>query len=622
MAQFEFRDLELDRQQIRLFHLQPGEFHDPISGMLSIAYLEDGPKYEALSYVWGDPNVCMNISLDGHDVPVTTNLWAALRRCKSQAVVIPSYPLMLTMYDPVRGPCEERVLWIDALCINQANNIEKTHQVELMTEIYKSTWRGIVWLGDFEDDAVVKPGTNLTSYRDFGLTMDKDLAKMAFQFLERLSKLSVNGHFTTETENVQAGWVAIMEPEVTAFQKLVSLEWFTRIWTVQEFVLPPRVELALGDITCEQAFDLLISKPASEILKHYHWDVGCCRAVEAKVPNLLASLTDLLECLHSTRSMRRFFPIHVRYAIPYFQNRYCADPRDKLFGLLGLAHPNARQLVNYTLDKKQVYAELVRYRLRSEGSLQPLMRLTERDRDTSLPSWVPDLEGAVFRDPPHDVSSTELNYIAHYAPLFSTGTRRTMELGIGTEDELRLGGRRVGSVRHICKGPSRSLWQDSGSRQFKQQLRESWRALLDADATLDWSSYPGGGTYTEAFWRTRTCDVDVSRNSNYRARRVTVDDEETMKNYLDLGGVGRGITLLTTFFITHQGYIGVGPEDTRVGDAVYVLFGGSVPFLLRETPESQDRRGTHTYVGHTYVHGIMDGEVLEQDIPDEQVILV
>lgn len=530
---------------------------------------------------------------------------------------------MLTIYDTVRGPTEERVLWIDAVCINQADDIEKTHQVGLMTEIYKGTWRGIVWLGDFEDDAVAKPRTSLTSSQDSGISMDKDHAKLAFQFVERLSKWSINGHFTTETENIQPGWVTIVEPELAAVQRLLSLEWFTRIWTVQEYVLPPRVELALGNITCGEALEVLPSEASRGFAKHFEpREAGCCAAVRAKVPNLMRTMFGFINQLLFVRHLRQLLPLPAGDVIRLFQHRQCVDPRDKVFGLLGLASPNARQLVDYTLDEKQAYAELIRYGLRSRKSLNSLMRLTERDRDTSLPSWVPDLERAVFDGLPYNVSTVELTYTTKYAPLFSAGTRRTMELGTGMEDELQLGGRRVGSIRHICKGPSRSLLQDRRYRGFGQRSRDIWRALLDADATLDLSNYPGGGTYTDAFWRTRTCDVDTSLNSNYAFRRIAVGAEERVKSSLDRMGVGNGITPLTTFFITHQGYIGVGPEDTQVGDLVYVLFGGEVPFLLREIPESQDRRGTHTYVGHTYVHGIMDGEVLEQDIPDEQVTLV
>lgn len=84
-----FRKLELEREQIRLLHVQPGEFNDHISATISLAYLGDHPRYEALSYVWGDPRVCLDITLDGQTVSVTINLWAALRRRTHQTVLDP-----------------------------------------------------------------------------------------------------------------------------------------------------------------------------------------------------------------------------------------------------------------------------------------------------------------------------------------------------------------------------------------------------------------------------------------------------------------------------------------------------------------------------------------------------
>lgn len=87
MPHYNFQRLELEREQIRLLHVQPGEFHEPVSATMSVAYLGDHPEYEALSYVWGDPRVRLDITLDGQTVSVTINLWAALRRRMPQTVL-------------------------------------------------------------------------------------------------------------------------------------------------------------------------------------------------------------------------------------------------------------------------------------------------------------------------------------------------------------------------------------------------------------------------------------------------------------------------------------------------------------------------------------------------------
>lgn len=524
----------------------------------------------------------------------------------------------------MRHPVEERVLWIDALCINQADRIEKTYQVGLMTEIYRNAWRSLAWLGEFEEDAVLKPNMTLEAYRQSGVTMHKNHAHTAFRFVEKVSTLSKEGHFTVEedSENLQPGWVSVTESDVTAVQELMNLKWWTRVWTVQECVLPRRVELRLGTLSCEDALSLLASKSDGDMWKHDPLYGRCCETVFTRLPQFPALFHYFYNRMPCLRKINRRLPLSLGDSISRFRYRQCEDPRDKVFGLLGLTHPEARQLVDYRLDKTQVYTKFIRYDITSTNTLRPLMRLSELCRDTSLPSWVPDLEAEVLDDPRLNILELEMKYISACPDIFGAGTQRSVELGVSREDELFLGGRRVDTIIRICKGPARTLWQNGGDARLMPQFRARWRSLLEDEPSLDLSSYPSGGTYEESFWRTCTCDVYVSRSLDNRARRLTAEDEERVEAELATGAYGSGITPTTTFFISHHGYIGVGPEDTRVGDAVYVLFGGHVPFILRDIPEAHDTGGSHNFVGHAYVHGIMDGEALHTNIPDETVMIV
>jgi hypothetical protein len=60
------------------------------------------------------------------------------------------------------------------------------------------------------------------------------------------------------------------------------------------------------------------------------------------------------------------------------------------------------------------------------------------------------------------------------------------------------------------------------------------------------------------------------------------------------------------FFITRNGYFGLGPQAARQGDRIVVLLGVDVPLVLRRLDK------THHVVGEAYVHGIMNGEAVEQ----------
>ncbi|KAJ9618447.1 hypothetical protein H2203_009044 [Taxawa tesnikishii (nom. ined.)] len=125
--------------QTRLLCLQPGRFGDPIIADLSVVDLiyfegvvaretEEVLAYEALSYCWGEPQYEYPIRLNGHLYSVTRNLYAALQH--------------------LRFEDRRRWLWIDACCINQYDNAEKSSQILNMLAIFEKAETVIVWLGE------------------------------------------------------------------------------------------------------------------------------------------------------------------------------------------------------------------------------------------------------------------------------------------------------------------------------------------------------------------------------------------------------------------------------------------------------------------------------------------
>jgi hypothetical protein len=79
-------------------------------------------------------------------------------------------------------------------------------------------------------------------------------------------------------------------------------------------------------------------------------------------------------------------------------------------------------------------------------------------------------------------------------------------------------------------------------------------------------------------------------------------------------------------FVTKRGHLGLGRADTRVGDEVILLIGGSTPFIVRRAHHSVDRKGApadalYTLIGDCYVHGLMDGEGMELGIKEGLIYL-
>lgn len=155
--------LDTAKRQIRLLHLDPGEEDTELSGALRDASLDDEPVYEAIPYVWGaweDPGSII-IKQFEEVVSITANLQAVLRS--------------------VRLPNRPRVLWVDALCVNQNDLEERGSQVSIMGEVYGQAHQVLVHLGDSLEgcelaiEAVRRLGDdtslNASTYMDHGLNI-------------------------------------------------------------------------------------------------------------------------------------------------------------------------------------------------------------------------------------------------------------------------------------------------------------------------------------------------------------------------------------------------------------------------------------------------------------------
>lgn len=122
---------------IRLLRLMPHQDKNaPIRCQLFDYPLHDSDKgthlYETLSYVWGSSDRPQSILIGDCDFPVTANLYAALEHLQDRFL--------------------ERVLWVDAICINQKDMEERSRQVQAMAMIYAKSSRVLVWLGQAETD--------------------------------------------------------------------------------------------------------------------------------------------------------------------------------------------------------------------------------------------------------------------------------------------------------------------------------------------------------------------------------------------------------------------------------------------------------------------------------------
>jgi Heterokaryon incompatibility protein (HET) len=131
----------LHEDSIRLLILEPAKMGERICCRIEQSRLSLNPKYNAISYVWGESLNKYVISIDGYTFEVRRNLYNALQ-C-------------------FRNECVPRTLWVDAICLNQNDIVERNHQVKLMRRIYAKTELTLIWYGEATEEDM--PGLELIS---------------------------------------------------------------------------------------------------------------------------------------------------------------------------------------------------------------------------------------------------------------------------------------------------------------------------------------------------------------------------------------------------------------------------------------------------------------------------
>lgn len=198
-----YRPLNASKHEIRLLRLHPGQDHDPLVCTFeytSLASKQNIP-YETVSYCWGrDPGEAV-IEIDRRPAKVT---WSAVR-----------------VLHRLRHREKSRMLWVDAICINQGSNSERSQQVAIMSMIYSQTWRNLVWLGgdDTSAGAVETALTNVVAHMNkktsdcrklFNMTHEKTGARDLLKDGTLFRKMA-QGH-------------------LDALLPLFSRPWFGRLW--------------------------------------------------------------------------------------------------------------------------------------------------------------------------------------------------------------------------------------------------------------------------------------------------------------------------------------------------------------------------------------------------------
>ncbi|KAJ3548806.1 hypothetical protein NM208_g819 [Fusarium decemcellulare] len=329
--------LDYDSQDIRLLKIQPGQRSDAVRLQIFTASLGDPPEYNALSYTWSNEGSDVIVEVGNQTILVSESLHQALVH--------------------LRQPTTESVFWIDAICINQTSTQDKNHQVPLMDKIYSSAREVIVWLGNAGED--MEPAIKFLNDIETNLPAKFD-SKDLNQFEDYLRD---------QDDIFDVGLIAL-------FQK----RWFNRTWILQEAALPVKEPKFLwGPNLFSWSTFICLDSCMRTVFRNRHHGGFCGihdlhdsrQAVQRNFGAWTFKALDRLRENIQTLQPRRL-PLDA--LIFMTRTASASDPRDRIYGLLGLTNESyGHQIqVDYAKPVAEVFRDAMANLLLGQRGLASL----------------------------------------------------------------------------------------------------------------------------------------------------------------------------------------------------------------------------------------------------------
>ena len=671
MEKFQYTPLNVSKSEIRLIELLPRATKcSSQSGLaprcnLILVSLDDKPNYAALSYSWGDPRDTQTITIGSCSVPVTRNLYSALKHLQYEKTA--------------------RVIWVDALCINQSDNEEKGWQVELMREIYQRATFVSIWLGP-ADSTSDKVMDYLHSFgikaMEFGLDGGPDIIrnvsmqwkKLASQpssfrdrSMQRVTIESSNGtendlHFLMKDLNelyysISGSHELDRLLPVQGMANIFAREWWSRTWVLQEISLAQKANFICGT-------KRLSRRQCTAALRVFKalWEVLSENLIlNGAVPTLYQNSIMMADfdrrsnvtlCMWNTVRESPFPLLALlrstclgNFETPFGRRNYhlkATDPRDKIYGLLGLADDRDRLKEfgiqpDYTQSCRDLYIS-VAVALLQQGHISALSLIQFPKAQAGLPSWVPDWSKPLKSS----IQATGTDHMTHEPefrasgtfiptkPVFNlAGAMPSVSLSASICDEVyevsttlvefyplkdeSILPRLVRAKRLLTESIRLTFLRGNLYRTIKERIRAAARTVAGEIGYNDNGKWDriGNQRYRTALSLLAIPINDPDEANLFDGKFLKLLMSEGLQPEINMLAVGKYIGDIEAksrgrkLFVTTKGHLGLGPDHLESGDLVTVLFGCQVPFLLRKSVN-----GKYEVVGEAYVDGIMDGEAV------------
>ena len=631
---------------IRLLTVLPGHDDDKIFCQLRVASLQqvaNNATYESLSYCWGGEDASMCISLH--------NAFEA----EEQASAFHVRPNLYSALCALRFHDRPRTLWVDAVCINQADEREKSAQIPLMRQIFEGAIRTLVWLGGSTSDS--EPAVRLV--RALTAAWEKcngDIPTIAKLKSDEMPQLGLPTYPSMDYDNLL---------------NLLALPWFERAWVVQEIIVSKSAWVYWG----------------SERVDWKDLITAVFFAVRVEMPFVTHPAVNRLIAIADEDYFYRNEKCCLLSVLLRHRSRQATIPLDKVYAFMFLTEKGDNFIpidLDYKQDLATAYTSIAKQIVQHDQSLDilslPATPFTSTIQD--LPTWVPDwsivpesklrqgfsVEGISLANNEERGSRISRRFRAAQAPqpiVFDPTTSSSKPLSQTScsfilpdqkiSHVLVVEGHRLDIIpATICNARYCGCGAHPHRHNKRYDRYDIGRNDTGVDAILEWEKYIGlseewplsassrlsrtqkyltgedlGDAFLETILVGNISPTEDKRNlreqyCTWSAGQRHARNLVAMFSMLSITGMIESYKLykdvpetfirrmraviFRTFVKTEMGYMGLVSGDVQTGDEIWLLKGSKVPIVLRACSNGKDWR----LVGDAYVHGVMHGEAFEE----------
>ncbi|KAK1715383.1 heterokaryon incompatibility protein-domain-containing protein [Colletotrichum lupini] len=619
--------------QIRLIRFLADESTTAID--LSIFSINQSlPAYQSLSYSWMTDGLASDhaLMIGDRKLPILGSVYSFTQALRSKGILL-----------------DGTWWWIDSICIDQRNLEERNQQVRLMQEIYRRARRAIVWLGEKSHDS-----------------------NEAIKFIRLLNKVNLQGHSDTgirpileQYRNHYTYW--------TALKSFFLRKWWTRIWTIQEFVIPERVSMWCGTQSINRT-----------VICRALWTADKCPWSGFKETLGFSygfNRRRLWMLYKISKKSNKDITMSLPALAAYFSQCDATDDRDRLYGLRALSTDGFLLEVSYARSVEEVYLHYTQAFIDHHKSLDIIcfasVYSSSFSNGYSSMSWVPDwrleMHSLVtplmasqgsrthignMRPPlsleysgvPAVYSASrdrEAEYSFHERTLTTKGTlldtidglagsRKFPFIQSSHQNNLRSStknsvgfSRPIEILRRICK----TLVLDRKNRYLQYampdedffhdfirlcSLRMEDSPDLIAQEFQEWFDWTRpllicGHTFESIVRDTLNNDPEFISMAGPPPNQAEFIHDSFFGRLVDT--IGR---MSSRLMVSCDGHVGLVPQRAMKGDFLCVLFGCSVPVVLRR----YDDTDSFVVIGECFVDGYMEGAGAEPGLASERTFLL